>query len=67
MAGELERGADAGVEPALQERFQRAAERIRVNTSLRPTDEQRLQLYGFYKQVTRGACELNGERDVLTV
>ncbi len=41
--------ADVAVE--LQERFQRAAERIRSNTSLRPTDGQKLELYSLYKQV----------------
>ena len=31
--------------------FQRAAERMRSNTSLQLSDEQRLELYGYYKQV----------------
>ncbi|XP_003385934.1 PREDICTED: acyl-CoA-binding domain-containing protein 1-like [Amphimedon queenslandica] len=36
--------------------FQRAAERMRSNTNLQLSDEQRLELYGYYKQATEGPC-----------
>lgn len=32
--------------------FLAAAERMRSNTSLQLSDKQRLELYGYYKQVT---------------
>lgn len=37
----------------LELRFQRAADRMRSNSSLRLGNDQKLQLYGYFKQVTR--------------
>ena len=34
-----------------EDRFQRAAERMRLNKSLKLGNEQKLQLYGLFKQV----------------
>ena len=34
-----------------QERFERAAEHVRSNSALRLNNEQKLQLYGYFKQV----------------
>ena len=36
---------------ALEERFGRAAERMRQNTSLVLSNESKLELYGYFKQV----------------
>ena len=36
---------------SLDERFKRAAERMRQNTSLVLSNESKLELYGFFKQV----------------
>ena len=41
---------DKGLE---EERFSRAADRMRANTALKLTEKQRLELYGYYKQVYR--------------
>ena len=38
----------------LEERFKRAAERMRQNTSLVLNNEAKLELYGFFKQVKHG-------------
>ena len=35
----------------VKERFERAAEHMRTNTSLQLNNEQKLQLYGYFKQV----------------
>ena len=43
-------GEDGG-ESALEERFQKAAERMRQNAGLVLANEQKLELYGYYKQV----------------
>ena len=34
-----------------EELFYKAADRIRKNTKLKVTNEQKLELYGYYKQV----------------
>lgn len=39
------------VSGALEERFKRAAERMRQNTALVLSNESKLELYGFFKQV----------------
>ena len=44
-------GEDEADDGALEERFKRAAERMRQNTALVLANEQKLELYGFYKQV----------------
>ena len=36
---------------ALEERFKRAAERMRQNTALVLSNDSKLELYGFFKQV----------------
>lgn len=36
---------------SLEDRFQLAAERMRQNTALSLSNEQKLQLYGYFKQV----------------
>lgn len=38
----------------VEERFQRAAERMRANTGLSLSNEEKLELYGHYKQVLHG-------------
>ena len=43
--------AVANSEEDLELRFQRAAARMRSNTSLRLSNDQKLQLYGYFKQV----------------
>ena len=43
--------SEDGGDKALEERFQRAAERMRQNTGLVLANEQKLELYGYYKQV----------------
>lgn len=41
---------------ALEERFQSAAERMRQNTALVLSNEHKLELYGFFKQVAYTVC-----------
>ena len=37
----------------VEQLFKRAAERMRANKSLSLNNEEKLSLYGYYKQVTR--------------
>lgn len=39
-------------------RFSRAAERMRTNSSLNLNNEQKLELYGYFKQATEGSCNI---------
>ena len=42
---------DLDEDGGLEERFKRAAERMRQNTALVLSNEAKLELYGFFKQV----------------
>lgn len=44
-------GVDMDEDGGLEERFKRAAERMRQNTALVLSNEAKLELYGFFKQV----------------
>ena len=46
-----------------EELFYKAADRIRKNTKLKLTNEQKLELYGYYKQVNRLKLLSSGSRD----
>lgn len=39
--------------PGLTERFERAAERMRLNSGLKLTNEDKLELYSLFKQVAK--------------
>lgn len=43
----------------LESRFKRATERMRANTSLSLSNENKLSLYGYYKQVNRQYIIMN--------
>lgn len=43
----------------VEQLFKRAAERMRANKSLSLNNEEKLSLYGYYKQVT---SSINGEK-----
>ena len=45
-------GSGSGGE--VEDRFEQAAEYMRNSQNLKLSNEQKLQLYGFFKQVTRG-------------
>ena len=42
----------------VEERFERAAEYMRSATELRLSNEQKLQLYGYFKQVLQAKISL---------
>ena len=44
-------GVDVDEDGGLEESFKRAAERMRQNTALVLSNEAKLELYGFFKQV----------------
>ena len=44
-------GVDMDGDGELEERFKEAAERMRQNTALVLSNEAKLELYGFFKQV----------------
>ena len=61
--------ASCGMDDSLEERFRLAAQRMRTNTTIKLSNDQKLEIYAYFKQVRTNVYqkfELDGWRLIYT-